>query len=492
MKKVLMVYADAFNDGILPIGLATLIAVLKPHFEVKLFDTTFYPGKFNEMRKWREKSLEYKKLEGELYEYNKTDVVEDFYKVVSDFKPDIIGVSATSSDYQLGLDLIKDIKNIPIIFGGVHATIAPEDIIVHPNVDYVFRGEAEEVIVDLFKDIIEGNDLSKYSGLWYKNKDSIMGVVKKGTTGCNVVTDLDKVPPPDWSLFDERHFRRPFMGKVYKMGTYENARGCPYATCSYCVMHTFKKLQPKNAHYREKSVDKTIKEIKNLIKSYDISLIKFWDENFLGHKKKTREFLKRYKEEIGIPFMIQTRPENVTEEFAKLLKESNCVNLSVGIEHGNEEIRKNILKRYSKNENIIKGFDNCNKYGLRTTSFLIMGVPTETRENIFEGIKLIKRCNPSAVDTFFLFPYKGSEIHKYCVEHGLLSPDEPKIYGDTHYDYIINHPKLSLMELRGLRRTFSMYVKTDENYWDIVKEAEQNDHLYEYLNSLYAKVIHGN
>lgn len=484
--KVLLVYANEFSDGILPIGIATLASILKPAFDVKIFDTTFYHGRFDEMRKWREKTLEYKQVDEKLYEMNKTNINEDFQKIYKDFAPDIIGVSATSSDFQIGLSLLHHVSDTPVIFGGIHATIAPEDIIKHPKVDYVFRGEAENVIIDLFKDIIEKGDLTKYPGLWYKYKGDV-----KINSGCAVITKLDNVPAPDWSLFDERHFRRPFKGKVYRLGTYENARGCPYATCSYCVMHTLKRLQPKSLHYREKSVNKTIKEIKTLIKEHNISLIKFWDENFLGHKKKASEFLTRYKEEIGVPFMIQTRPENVTEELAQQLKESNCVNLSVGIEHGNEKIRADILHRYTKNKDIIKGFDNCNKYGLRTTSFLIMGVPTETRQHIFEGIRLIKRCKPSACDTFFLFPYKGSEIHKYCVEHGLLEPDQPKEYGDTHYDYIIKHPDLSVEELRGLRKTFSMYVNTDEKYWDIIKRAETDDHLYEFLNKLYAKVIHG-
>jgi len=67
MKKVLLVYADSFSDGILPIGIAMLTAALRDHFDLKLFDTTFYPGKFTEMRKWREATLEYKPLVKELY-----------------------------------------------------------------------------------------------------------------------------------------------------------------------------------------------------------------------------------------------------------------------------------------------------------------------------------------------------------------------------------------------------------------------------------------
>lgn len=485
--KVLMVYADAFSDGILPIGISTLVSVLKPHFEVRLFDTTFYPGKFTDIRKWREKTLEYKKLDGELYHLNETDVNEDFEKVYKDFKPDIIGVSATSSDFPVGLSLLSStVVDIPIIFGGIHATIAPEDIISHPKVDYIFRGEAEHIIVDLFTDIIEGNDLSKHHGLWYK-KD---GKIHKSDV-VPLVEDMDSLPCPDWSLFDERHFLRPFKGKGYRLGTFELSRGCPFS-CTYCINHTIQKLTNKKKQYREKNIDIAFEHIKYLTKKYRINLIKFWDECFLGHKKSSMEFLKRYKDEIGIPYMIQTRPEGITKEFAKALKESNCVNLSIGLESGSEYTRTHHLKRFMTDEQIITGFQNCKTEGLRTTTFLIMGLPEETREDVFKGIRLIKKCEPTVCDTFFLFPYKGTEIREWCINNGWMTQDQPRPeeHGDTHFHYILKNPNFTIEELRKLRKTFPIYVKTDEKYWDIIKKAEDDDHLYEFLNNVYGRIIH--
>ena len=484
MKKVLLVYADAFSDGILPIGIAMLTAVLKNHFDLKLFDTTFYPGKFTEIRKWREKTLEYKPLDKELYSLNTSNLYEDFYELYLRFNPDLVSVSATSSDYQLGLSLLKGVE-CPTIFGGIHATIAPEDIIIHSKVTHLFRGEVEDVIVNLFNDIINKKDLSKYPGLWYKD-----GIKIIKNLGVPITEDLDTLPCPDWSLFDKRHFLRPFQGKPYRLGTFELARGCPFS-CTYCINHTMQRLAGKKKHYREKSIDIAFKHIKHLTKHYNINLIKFWDECFLGHKKSSLEFLHRYNDEIGIPYMIQTRPEGITLEFAKALKDTQCVNLSIGLESGSEYTRKHHLKRYMTDQQIINGFQNCKKEGLRTTTFLIMGLPEETREDIFEGIRLIKKCEPTVCDTFFLFPYKGTEIREWCIENGWLDAAEPKQYGDTHFHYILKNPNFTVEELRKLRKTFSMYVTSNERYWPIIKKAEDDDLLYEYLNTIHSKIIHG-
>jgi len=488
MSKILLVLANTFSEGMIHIGTSMLISVLKHNNDIKLFDTTFYPKEFKsvELRKWREKTLEYKPLEEDPYQFNTTDMFEDFKKLYEEFNPDLIMVSVTSLDYELGLNILKDVKNTPVLMGGIHAIVAPEDLIQHPKVDYVFRGEAEEIIEELVKKIINKESLKDFKGLWYKKDGKIYR-----NDGLVIVDDLEKLPMPDWSYFDKRHFRRPFKGKIYQFGTFELARGCPYH-CTYCINHIVQKEVGKKNQYREKSVNKCINEIKILAKKYDLQMMKFWDENFLGFKKNTNEFLERYKEEIKLPFMIQTRPEGVSEETAKLLKEAKCVNLSVGVESGSERIRKDVLKRYQSNEQIIKGFQNCNKYGLRTTAFIIMGLPTETRENIFESIELMRKCNPTVLNTFFLYPFKGTEIRQWCIDNKWLDPKQHQEHVDMHFGYILKNPNFTREDLLQLRKVFSMYVFSDKKYWPIIERMEQGDDLlYDFANDMFKKVIHG-
>lgn len=483
-RKVLLVYANAMSDGHISIGISMLSAVLKEKYEIKLFDTTFYPKIFTEMRKWREKTLEYKKLDDGLPPLNTTDLYEDFDKLYNEFKPDLVAVSATSTDYELGLSLLKNVE-VPVLFGGLHATIAPEDVISHPKVTHIFRGEAEEIIANLVEKVLNGESLDGFKGVWYKKDGRLIK-----NEGVPVVNDLNNLPIPDWSIFDDRHFLRPFKGKVYRVGAFELSRGCPYS-CTYCVNHIMQKLTGGAGHYREKSVDKAIDEVKKLTKEFNIGLIKFWDENFLGFKKNSTDFLKRYIEEVGLPFMIQTRPEGLTEEFAQLLKKANCVNLSLGIESGNENTRRNFLKRYPRNEDIIRGFKIARKYGLRTTAFIILGLPNEARKEVFDSINLVRECQPSVVNTFLLYPYKGTEIREWCIKNGWLDPNSRQEYVDTHQGYILKNPNFTEDDLQTLRKVFSLYVYTDPKYYSIIERAEKDELLYSFLNELYAKIIHG-
>jgi len=456
-----------------------LSTILKQKYEVRLFDTTFYLNESIKIREAREECLEYKKLSEKLLPLNTTDVYEDFEKLYNEFKPELIAVSATSLDYRLALNLIKNV-NVPVLFGGVHSIVAPEDLINHSKVTHVFRGEAEEVILDLVEKILNNESLKGFKGVWYKENDEIIR-----NKGVLFVKDMNTLPIPDWSIFDERHFYRPFEGKVYRTGYYALSRGCPYF-CSYCINHIY---QRHGGGYRTVCPDKAFKEIKHLIKEYKIQIMKFWDDNFLGSQSNSKKFLNKYPQEIGLPFMIQTRPEGITEEFAKLLKEANCVALSLGIESGNEKIRRNILNRHAKNEDIIKGFQVCRKYGLRTTANVIIGLPEETKKEVFETIELAKKCQPTTMNALLLQPYKGTEIREWCIKHKWLDEKDDG-FGDVFFNYKLKNPHLTNKELLNFKKLFSIYVYTDSKYYPIIEKAGEDELFYSFLKEIYAKIIY--
>src|SRR4030043_484558 len=129
--KVLLIYANTTMDTLIPSSIAALSAyVKKDGYQVKVFDTTFYKTRDITGDDARVETLQVKKTDfAELGIYlNKTDIVEDFIKTVKEYKPDLIGLSAVSVTYLVGLNLLKSIAdfNIPTIVGGVHASISPE------------------------------------------------------------------------------------------------------------------------------------------------------------------------------------------------------------------------------------------------------------------------------------------------------------------------------------------------------------------------------
>ncbi|MFH1641374.1 MAG: radical SAM protein [Nanoarchaeota archaeon] len=483
-KKILLVYVSMMCEGNLPIGMAMLYSILKNEYDIKLFDTTFYPKKdFEKLREFREKSLEFKKLDDELPTLNSTDINDDFDNLYNNFKPDLIMVSAVSDCYELALDLIKNV-NVPVIFGGIHATIMPDEIISNEKVTHLFRGECEEVLSNLVESILSNKNLNDFQGLWFKENGKIIK-----NDGVIIVNDLNKLPIPDWTIFDERHYYKPFKGKVYRIGHFELSRGCPYS-CTYCINHTLQKIVGYKKHYREKTVDRALEEVKILTKKHNIQIVKFWDENFLGFKKDSKNFLVRYSKEVGLPFMIQTRPEWITEEYAKLLKEAGCVNLSMGIESGNDYIRRNMLKRFVKNEDIIKGFQLCKKHGLRAMAFVLLGLPEETRKEVFDTVELLKACEPSTTSIFLVYPYKGTEIREWFIKHKWLDENEKQKYVDLHKEYIPKNPNFTEEELLALKKTIPIYVHTNKKYYPIIEKAEKDELLFSFLSDIYAKIIH--
>ncbi len=464
----------------MPIGLSMISAVLKQKYEVKLFDTTFYPKGMSIDRKQREKHLEYKELEEELPELNKTDMKTDFNNLYNNYQPDLIMVSAVSLGYKLTIDLLKYI-DVPIIIGGVHSIVAPEDMIGNPKITHIIRGEPEDILLELVDKILNNKSLENFKGIWYKKNGEIIK-----NEGILFVDDLNKLPMPDWSIFDDRHFYKPFKGKIYRMGHYAVNRGCPFS-CSYCV-HSILQKHTKN-EYREMNIEKAINELKILTKKYKIEMLKIWDDTFSGYKKDVSRFLKRYIQEINLPFMIQTRPETITEEYAKLLKEANCVNLNLGIESGNEKIRSEILKRPTKDENIIKGFQLCKKYDLRTTANVILGLPKETKKELFETIELTKKCQPSVTHVFLLHPYKGTPIREWAIKNNWIDEDEDE-KTDYHSGYNLKNPNFSEQELLTYRKLFPIYINTEPKYYPIIDKAKDDELFYDFLRHIYSKIIH--
>jgi radical SAM superfamily enzyme YgiQ (UPF0313 family) len=281
-----MIYPNQWATGNKPIGIATLAAVLKKAgHPFGLFDfTEFDMGKGIGDRIIGERSLEFRPVSNperlpRRQPATVQEVLEKLIQEVDSFKPDMIGLSALSDDYPLGLVALRYLRrhfSTPTIVGGVHASVDPAGIIQESCVDMVCVGEGEGAIADIGERMDQGEDLSSIPNLWVKTSD---GVVKNPVRP--LIEDLDSLPYPDWDIYPEVAFYKPFDGRVYKYGDVEMSRGCPY-TCSYCINVELQEVyRGKGSYHREKSVARVIEEIRWFKERYGIEFIRFWDETFL-------------------------------------------------------------------------------------------------------------------------------------------------------------------------------------------------------------------
>jgi len=471
--KVLLVYPNLQMVNLLPSNIAVLSAYLKKHgIEVRLFDTTLYHTSEKSIDDVRVENMQLRSfnLQEKGISYKESDVYDDFKKIVREYDPDIVAVSATDATYNLGVGLISiaECANRHIIFGGTFPTFAPEKVISNPKVDSVCIGEGEEPLLELCERLRDGKDTSDIQNLWIK----IYGRIYKNKVRKPV--DINLLPYEDFSIFEEKRFYRPMQGKIFRMIPFSIDRGCPFE-CTFCAAPLKRKLYKDSGsgnYFRTKNIVGIIKELKFQIKEYNAEYIFFNSETFFARNEKDIEyFAKEYSKQISLPFWCQTRVETITENRVRMLKDMRCDRISIGIEHGNEEFRKKVLRKNFTNQQAIEALKIIAKSKIPVTVNNMIGFPDETRELAFDTITLNRKINADSISTFFFVPYHGTPLRQYSIERGYLNPE---IQPDTPMiSSILNMPQFPPEQINGLMRTFPLYIKMPKTFFKKINVAEQ-------------------
>lgn len=524
--KVMLVYPNDRMDSLIGIGLPLLSAHLKQKgHDVKLFDTTFFNTGKETGDSFRESLGQVTPVNLEKYGAIRENVsmnklVNILRKEIMDYKPELIGFSSLEVNYDQALGLVRGIKDIPIpkIFGGVYPTFAPRVVIKEPSIDMIGEGECEEMLPELATALEKGKDITKILNLIVKKdgniyrsgeiinlKDLPAGESIHGEkTGLRrPLTNLEEtLLTPDYSIFDDRRFWKKMGGKAVRTAAFELSRGCPYQ-CTFCCIPIFQyqhkeslkkfskfsnidlgKLEKENKFRRHKPISKFISEVNHMREEHGINYIYFTDECFLAMPPgRLEEFVKQYKSKIGLPFFIETRVETVKPGYAKALESAGCEGVAMGVESGNPELRKSLLKRFMSNEKIIFAFKEFEKTNIRVSANNIIGFPGETRENIMETVELNRNIHPNNTIVNAFRPYSGTELRRICLEKDLIPigerAEDNRVYG-AFYNGV-----LSAEELEGIRRVFNLYVKFPKNRWNEIRKAETDDNLLKSLKEEY-------
>lgn len=489
--KVLLVYPNLQMVMLLPSNIAVLSAYLKSHdIDVKLFDTTLYKMSLKSVDDIRVEHMQLRpfNLKDKGVDYKNTDVLEDFSQVVREYEPDLIGISVTDDTYELGLALAAKARNkdTHIIAGGVYPTFSPAEALANEDIDSICIGEGEEALLELCNKLKYGGDITGIKNIWVKQGGKIH------RNDIRQPVDINILPFEDFDIFEEKRMFRPMQGKVHRMLPVSIDRGCPYS-CAFCAAPVLRGLYSKShkrQYFRVKTVNKVISELKHCVKKYKADYIYFNSETFFSRPDADIEnFAKEYISSIGLPFWCQTRVETISEVKVRLLKEMNCDRISIGLEHGNEKFRKRILKKTFTNKQVVSAFDILDKSGISVTVNNIIGFPDETRELAFDTVRLNRSIRADSINAYFFTPYSGTPLRNYCIEKGYYKPDRGII--NTMRDTILDMPRFPAEEIRGLVRTFPLYVKMPESYFERIriaeKAADEGGKVFAELREIYYK-----
>jgi len=369
---------------------------------------------------------------------------------IKSFKPDLIAVSTVSDQFDLAKEIIKSIKHIPVIMGGIHATVATDECIKIPGVIGVCIGEGDEALPEFLRKYGNRKDYTDTKNFWFKENGKIIKNPLRP-----LIQNLDALPFPDREIFEEH------IPKENLILEFMASRGCPFQ-CNYCINKVLQGFYGIKGYLRRRSVDNLLKEINQVLAEYKLKhnrfpkRLEFHDDLFTADKAWLKEFADKYKQQVNQPYAVNARIETIDEETVLLLKESGCVELKLGIESGNERIRKEMLNRHMTNHQIISCFSLCKKRNLPTSSFNMIGIPGETEKEIEDTINLNRIVKPSVVGVSVFRPYQGTYLYDYCKKNGYLT--DRKVNSFYEGESIINLPTISKEKINYYYQIFQTAV----------------------------------
>ena len=416
---------------------------------------------------------------------------DNVIKQAIDTQPDLICFSAMSVTHQWALKTAKEIKkylDVPIVFGGIHAIICPEEIIVKEQVDMVCLGEGEHALAELLDSMSKGSIDTSIKGFYFKLGDGEIIRNEKRA----LIADMDSMPFPDKELF------APHVPiKNYYLAV--TNRGCPFS-CSYCSVSAQDAVEQELENFkkvRERSVDNVMEELRDNKAKYNYKWIDFRNPVFSPSKDWILEFCEKYTEQINVPFRIFSHPLLIREDTSIALKKAGCFAIQMGLESYNQEVRNKYLHRIETNEQVNKAIGIMESVGITFSMDYILNLPgqeeAELKEvgKLFAGLKHLYRISP-----FMLTYLPKLKINDYAMEQGALDPKEEFningaatlriISGEFHAAELTANSDL----VPDMRTAYNEVIFSDLFVENVVKQSEGVDAASdEQIESMRARLI---
>lgn len=364
---------------------------------------------------------------------------DDIVDEVRSFGPGIVAFSCLTMQYPEALAIARHLRAAlgdatpPLIVGGIHPTMVPEAVMGDGVWDHVGVGECEGALVNLVGRIEAGERPHDERGFlsW---RDGARG----GEVVHNPVAefpDLTRIPEPNYALFDTQRIvdaKNGWFGLL-------TSRGCPYR-CTYCLNHRLvdryrdelERPVSDLGFFRYRPIDLMIREIQGVLERYErIDTFILDDDLFTQNAEHAIAFCAAYRDAgIGVPFVVNSHVKRLDPRVAQALAEAGCKILKLGIEAGSERVRRDVLKRFMTDDDILATVSSGEEVGLHTSGFVMVGLPGETREERWATVELLARSGIGRFRSSIFYPFPGTESHAYSIEGGWLDPERASTLTD--------------------------------------------------------------
>ncbi len=353
--------------------------------------------------------------------------------------PICVGICAMSGyPIKAGIEAcqyIRKLSTIPIVWGGVHATIESRSTIENELVDIIVIGEGDVTFPELVENLKLNKSLHDVKGIAFKEEGKVV------YTPTREIIDMNTRPPilfdvVDLDKYREKDLHYELEGEL--VFSIETSRGCSHH-CRFCSESR------SSLRWRSMRAQKAVGEIKRIVQTYGIRSFTIIDDNFFVNRKRAEEFVNLLiQEEMGIEWYTNVRPDYIAKvepRFLAKLRESGCKCLTMGAESGSSRVLKQIKKGATKEQFIISN-KKLKEASIVPWFVTILGFPMDdiasTKETFLMIIKLINDNLHTKSGTVQLIPTPGSDIAEVCYSKEYKKPESLSEWGEIRdrYDWV--------------------------------------------------------
>ncbi len=396
--------------------------------------------------------------------------IKDLEHQIRAIGPNIVGIStlfaAGGSVYNLGQWIKRNFPEVLVVLGNAHAAVFDKQYLKSKCCDVVVHGEGEYSMLEIANIFKSGKrDFSAVTNASFMLEGEFFPHKERG-----LVKDLSELPYPARDLVSANRYGAPLSSNRFPLSREKNkikhmftSRGCPNR-CAFCLAH-------HGQNQRFNSIPKVVDEIELLIEQYGAEYIDFSDPLFTGNKKRAFELCDEIiNRGIQISWGVKVHVKFIDADLVKKMEAAGCKEMAFGIESGVERVLRVINKntKISEIENAIWTVKNNSK--ILVLGFFMLGLPTESREDFLQTIKLAKRLPLDAAQFNVFTPFPGCEIYNDLVDAGQIDTGirendslDPSVWQRYHIfaldlkkDYIwvtdkISHTELLILQKKAYR-----------------------------------------
>lgn len=314
---------------------------------------------------------------------------------------DVVGISINMMTEKIAVEIAIEIKkrlpNITLVGGGPSATTNPKKYL--DSFDVVIAGEGEIPFRRIIEQLNTRNPIT----------DKCHGVIIDGSRISQADhPELDDLPFPAYQCLQpglEYYSRKARIIKPL-MAPLLTSRGCPYS-CAFC---------DKSVHgnsFRPRSVESVLNEIRWLYDEYGVRQIDILDDNFTFDIQRAEHILNGIISigKIAINCQNGLRADRVNENLVKKMKATGVFRVGIGIESGNEKTIRSINKHLDL-DTVKQCIALFRKYHITVHGFFIIGLPSETEEDILNTINFAVKLNPHFANFSRYMPIVGTPLYE--------------------------------------------------------------------------------